>query len=693
MPKVLAREALIQLKSIAEAEPTSRDKDIVRKRQERSEAARIIIPECKNPKRREQCLEDPERFMRTYFPDRYRLAFERDHHFIIDAVVSIAEKGGRQAVAASRGRGKSETVKGLLPYIALRGLSRFQLAIAATTDLAGRLYQDFKRKFATNNLLLEDFPEVCWPIRCLEGAPQRAAKQHIDGQLTRIVWTSDYISFPYVPGSPYGGVKMTYYGLDAAFRGINIDGDRPSFVLIDDPETKESAKSQMQIEDRENILDRDISGLVSQDGVMGIAVLTTTQNSYCLSAKLTDPKIKPAYNGKRFGLIESWPVNLELWDEYIAVRRANQESGDKYGLGAVEFYVNHREAMNLGVKMITDHVNQIEDDNGNPTIRSAIQQAFNKIADTSLQAFKTEYQNDPDPEEAPDTTGLTAGRVASRISGLTQGQYHTDTEVVTVGLDIGKYYSHWCKVAWHGNAIGNIVDYGVMETPGMMTATDSKAVMAALLPALLQFRTDISADGRLDFCLVDSGDYGDAVYEFVRQVGGTPFAAAKGWDSGRFRQPKEPTNDKRPFQECFASHQPQERLWLYNVHTEHWKQWLQERFVTATFNESQQFNDGSLSLYAAPDDRKRHLAFSHHIVAEERRDTFVQGKGIVRKWLTLSKNNHYLDACALACAAAGCVGVRIIPKTDNRPLAQQIKPKRPAIVNQYGQPFLATERK
>jgi hypothetical protein len=699
MPAEKQRSALVALKVMAEQEQArapinERDDDIQRKRDKRSEAARITIPDCKNPKRRERCLADPERFMRTYFADRYRLAFERDHKFIIESVVSIAEKGGRQAIAASRGRGKSETVKGLLPYIALRGLSRFMLPMAATTALAERIYQDFKRKLATNDLLLEDFPEVCWPIRCLEGAPQRAAKQHVDGKLTRIVWTGDYISLPHVPGSPYGGVKMAYYGLDAAFRGVNIDGDRPSFVLVDDPETKESAKSAMQIEDRENILDRDVSGLVSQDGTMGIAVLTTTQNSYCLSAKLTDPKIKPAYNGKRFGLIESWPTNLEMWDEYIATRQKNQSEGDKYGLGAVEFYLDHQAAMDAGATLITYHVNQVDDDNGNPTVHSAIQQAFNKIADTSLQAFKTEYQNDPEPEELPETSGLTAGRVASRISGLLQNEYHTDTEHVTVGLDIGKYYSHWVKVAWHGNAIGNIIDYGVMETPGMMTATDSKAVMSALLPALLQFRTDISADGRLDFCLVDSGDYGDAVYEFVRQVGGTPFAAAKGWDSGRYRQPKEPTNDKRPFQECYAAHQPQERIWLYHVHTEHWKQWLQERFVTATFDENQQFNAGTLSLYSAPEDRKRHLSFSHHIVAEERRDTFVPGKGIVRKWVTLSKNNHYLDACALACAAAGCLGVRIIPKTDTRPLAQQIQqPKRQPIVNPYGQPFLATERR
>jgi hypothetical protein len=222
---------------------------------------------------------------------------------------------------------------------------------------------------------------------------------------------------------------------------------------------------------------------------------------------------------------------------------------------------------------------------------------------------------------------------------------------------------------------------------------DAKTVMAALLPALHQWRTEILADGKLDFCFIDSGDYTDAVYEFIRQVGGTPFAAAKGWDTGRFRQPLAPTNEKKPFTECYASRLPEDRIWLYHVHTEYWKQWLQERFVTETFSSQQQFNDGSLSLYAS-NDTKRHTSFSHHIVAEERRDTFVEGKGIVRKWVVVNRNNHYLDATALACASAGCLGVRIVPR-----VALQVAPKpqqqqqRPSITNPYGQPFLATERK
>jgi hypothetical protein len=183
-------------------------------------------------------------------------------------------------------------------------------------------------------------------------------------------------------------------------------------------------------------------------------------------------------------------------------------------------------------------------------------------------------------------------------------------------------------------------------------------------------------------------------------VGGTPFAASKGYASSKFHHGTEsPT--RRLFDHVFANHQPQERIWLYIIDVEHWKGWLQERFLTATFNEAHQFNDGSLSLYIGHD-KKRHMAFSHHIVAEMREEQFVPGKGVVRKWKELSKNNHYLDSAALACAAAGCLGVRLIPrvtadqmqKAIARSEAKPAQRSRPGIVasTPHGQAFVATQR-
>jgi hypothetical protein len=183
------------------------------------------------------------------------------------------------------------------------------------------------------------------------------------------------------------------------------------------------------------------------------------------------------------------------------------------------------------------------------------------------------------------------------------------------------------------------------------------------------------------------------VFEFVRQVGGMPFAASKGWDRGRFSTGKDAA-DRRTFYECYAKHSPADRVWAYNVNTEFWKQWSQERFTTETFSESNQMNDGALSLFV-PSSPKEHLAFSHHMTSEERQSLFVEGKGIVTKWVVKNKNNHWLDAVALACAAAGVLGVRLIQrdslttstKTAPRPEAPQRK-----LLTPHGKPFLITER-
>ena len=277
---------------------TNRDTDALRKRDRRAESARITITQCLNPSRRIECLDDPERFLRTYMPRKFRQPFGQVHSRMIQAIHDRALTGGKKAVAAPRSRGKSTIVKGMNIYLTARELVRFIVPICATTKLAGRIYSDYRNEWRNNDLLNEDFPEICGPVRNLEGAPQRAARQHIDGHLTLINWSAtDFLRLPRVPGtandylkslgkewSPFGGVKMTFAGLDAAFRGMNIDDDRPDFLIIDDPETRESAKSHDQIEDRIDIIEKDIEGLEGAEKPMAIVMVTTLQNTYCVSA-------------------------------------------------------------------------------------------------------------------------------------------------------------------------------------------------------------------------------------------------------------------------------------------------------------------------------------------------------------------------------------------------------------------------
>ncbi len=78
------------------------------------------------------------------------------------------------------------------------------------------------------------------------GVHQRAAGQLYNGKQTHIGWTAKEIVLPTMPGSRASGAIIRVAGIIGRIRGMKhkrVDGTsvRPSLVLIDDPQTDESA--------------------------------------------------------------------------------------------------------------------------------------------------------------------------------------------------------------------------------------------------------------------------------------------------------------------------------------------------------------------------------------------------------------------------------------------------------------------
>jgi hypothetical protein len=72
---------------------------------------------------------------------------------------------------------------------------------------------------------------------------------------------------------------------------------------------------------------------------------------------------------------------------------------------------------------------------------------------------------------------------------------------------------------------------------------------------------------------------------------------------------------------------------------------------------------------------KFHLQFARHTVSESEQFVPVDGKINKRVWVVHDKaNNHWLDAYALACAAAGCAGLRLV-NPEPEPVKQTAKPE------------------
>jgi hypothetical protein len=101
---------------------------------------------------------------------------------------------------------------------------------------------DIKNILTYNDELLADFPEVCLPIRALDGVPHRANHQMCGGERTQVVYTSDCLQLPTIKtdwGVSSGSIVQPR-GLTGRLRGMsrtlsNGTTIRPDCIILDDP--------------------------------------------------------------------------------------------------------------------------------------------------------------------------------------------------------------------------------------------------------------------------------------------------------------------------------------------------------------------------------------------------------------------------------------------------------------------------
>jgi hypothetical protein len=144
------------------------------------------------------------------------------------------------------------------------------------------MLESIKVEFETNDHLCEDYPEAVFPIHSLERIHNRAKGQLCNGKHTRIVWTADEIVLPTIEGSKASGAIIRVAGIESRIRGMKFkraDGRavRPSLVVLDDPQTDESARSDPQVRSRLETLNGAILNLAGPgqkiSGIMPCTVI------------------------------------------------------------------------------------------------------------------------------------------------------------------------------------------------------------------------------------------------------------------------------------------------------------------------------------------------------------------------------------------------------------------------------------
>lgn len=685
-----------------------RERDLARRRESRLSRT-VAIPLCKSKRRRNRLEKDDAKWLLWYFapgsgcesPFTYEFTIQQRE--MINAIREAITGGDDQAIAASRGEGKTTLFERMLLKYTLQGITTFAVLFAATGQAAQDSLESIKGEIEANDRLCADYPEVCVPVRALENTPNRAHYQTVAGTRhdngkpfanasSKFSWCGQEIYFPKVPGSPSAGAIIATRGLDSAVRGLKKKGRRPDVAGIDDPDTEETARSPEQAAKLEARIDKAIAGLGSQTHRVARIMLTTLQNRNCVSYRFTNPDDKPSWHGKRFRFLVTPPNRVDLWDEYTLFRATDWKEGTSR---AHEFYVANRDAMDAGAEI----ANPNRYTHGE---LSALQHYYNEVARLGAEAVATEYDNDPPEEEEAKESGITAARIQARLSGYPRRVIPPECKWLSRGIDVKKEGLHWVVKAWRSDATNYVVDYGFFETHGTIYGSDEGvelAIRRAIIGCVEQSKDNPycyldSVALPIGATLVDSGWQTQAVYRACLEIGLGVFPAkghgkSHGCATPRFSDSSEKTPTRRPGDGWFLTREvlfdggkPVGKVWLAHCDTDRWKSYEHARWLTP------EGKPGAAYLYGQveegeytrggrlPKQAKEHFSFAKHLTSEVETEDLVRGV-LKRMWKvkTGRAQTHYLDASYLANVGGSMQGVRVLSGVAQHAGKKRVRPQ------------------
>ena len=455
-----------------------RDRMAKRSRDEFASVAEIgSIPDVVDPDRRERCRLDLHEFLKTYFPATTgRSPFSEDHLRVIARLQEAATQGGRFFNLVYRGFAKTTISVNTCLWALLYGHRRLVVLIGANRDAAKDLLDQFKAELETNDLLLEDFPEVCVAVRALEGKNQRCKSQSYGGELTRIEWTKDRVVLPTIEGSAASGGAVVTRGITSSIRGIGhrrADGtqQRPDFVINDDLQTDASAVSPNQVKKRLNTLSKSIIKLAGHNSTIACVVNGTIIERDDLMDRLRDPLQYPGWQGETVQMVRAWSDAHEThWlGEYARLRKsfdpAMPGDQDRAKAEANEYYLANRAEMDAGCLVSWEHCYDHDLEH------SAIQHAYNFLIDDGEDVFASECQQNPLRSDE-DQEKLTAKDVIHKLSGLARYEVPANAAKLVCYIDTQDDSFWFVVIAWTADFAGYVVDYGAW--PDQKTQDASK---------------------------------------------------------------------------------------------------------------------------------------------------------------------------------------------------------------------------
>ncbi len=638
-----------------------------------SATGRDIAPlsEVVNQKRKDACRHDLLKFIEAYLADLFPLAWCNDHLDAIKKLEGCILHGDRYAFAMPRGSGKTTLCIAASLWAIIYGHRRYLMLIGATDEKAEILVSGVKAAIETNDILNDDFPEVCNPVRRLERIANRAHGQLFNGEPTRLSWKGDEISIATIEGSIASGSVIRAAGLTgSSLRGpirYLPDGTaiRPDLAILDDPQTDESSISTTQNAYRERLIKGTVLGMAGPKRKIAVVMPCTVIAPGDLAERFLDRERNPQWQGFRTKMLYSMPTNEKWWDKYREVRKSSLQAGNG-GKEATELYKAEQSIADAGAAAAWPE--RFEDG----TI-SAIQTAMNFWIDNP-RAFMAEYQNDPMSEDpGNDLVELNADELCKKINQVPRWIVPRDCGRLTAFIDVQQQILFYMVCAWDEHFGGSIIDYGAFpeqnrayftsadarptlaETfPGLQTVAAIYAGLSALSTWLLERRfiqADTGAELKIERLLMDARYETDTVCRVVRQSAHSSLMfPSQGFG---ITAAKVPVSDwpvkqgERRGKNWVLSAPAAQRGRIVKVDTNLWKSFARERLAAPMGT------PGCVSLFGSQ--QAAHQLLSEHLTAEYRTITTGRGRTLEEWSVRPGRNeNHFWD-CAVGCCVAASV--------------------------------------
>ncbi len=669
------------------------------------------VPNIANVKRRREASKSCKLFFKTYNPSAFYLDWSKSQLIELDRMEEVVRYGSMSAIADPRADGKTTRCRMLVLYAIANALRRYVFLIGANKDKADDSLSSISKMIRFLPEFVADFPEISFAVNKLRGIAQNAGGQVANGQPTLIEWAKDKLVMPtlrppknwpkdwelridgMVPtsGAIISASGLTGDGIRGSLLTLNTgEFVRPDFVVLDDPQTPESARSPSQNVNRYQLITADVLGMCGPDKTLAAIMPCTVIERGDMVDLILDRKKNPLWRGLRTKLLITMPTNMDAWQDYFEVYTKCQQAEPPNMAEANEYYIAKRAVLDEGAEASWPERKE-------PGEVSAIQRAMH-LYFRDPRAFFSEYQNDPLPPDAGNADELTPAQILCKLNNMKRGEVPRECTRLTAFIDVGKQILIYGVAGFDERFGGAAIEYGafpVQSRVGYFDTVDPRPSLADTFPGLTEtalvyqglahlvplliskeWKQDQTGSplkiGRL---LIDTGWQAETIFKYIRESGLSALVnGSKGHAIKARHKPMHEWPVKEGTRPLFNGRlYPPERgkgRWvLFDANA--WKSFFADRLRVP------KGTHGSFNIFGTELEAKAglHQSLIEHLTSERRTTLTDETSGRSKdEWEHKpSRPNHLLDCFAGCCVAAAVDGLIWTPNTVATPRREKKK--------------------